>query len=263
MRGAGAVAAAAKLIAGTSGPRLGVVLSAQHSNEDNFALLTLARDGAGSIYAAASSAGIAQLVRIRQTDFRRTGVLALASVRFVIGQITEGVSPTFVLDDVRIIRDSDQDGLTDDIDPFTTNADANGNQIPDGWDNRYALTNFTAFADADGVAVSQIARLELLAPEERLNPEQLMADLKILGKDAAYLPDAAAIVAHLAAKVQGGDIVCVFSNGGFTLQGNPLALQGGLVNVSGNNTHNIATTLTAPPAATRRAASAAEMSSAR
>ena len=27
--------------------------------------------------------------------------------------------------------------------------------------------------------------------------------------------DADAIVAHLATKVQGGDIVCVFSNGGF------------------------------------------------
>ena len=72
-----------------------------------------------------------------------------------------------------------------------------------------------SFADADGVVVSQIARLELLAPEERLNPEQLMADLQTLGKDAAYLPDADAIVAHLATKVQGGDIVCVFSNGGF------------------------------------------------
>lgn len=78
------------------------------------------------------------------------GALSLASVRFVIGQITEGVAPTFVLDDVRIIRDSDRDGLTDDIDPFTASADANGNQIPDGWDSRYVLTNFTAFADADG-----------------------------------------------------------------------------------------------------------------
>jgi UDP-N-acetylmuramate: L-alanyl-gamma-D-glutamyl-meso-diaminopimelate ligase len=72
-----------------------------------------------------------------------------------------------------------------------------------------------SFADADGVVVSQIARLELLTPAERLNPEQLMADLKTSGKDAAYLPDADAIVAHLATKVQGGDIVCVFSNGGF------------------------------------------------
>ena len=72
-----------------------------------------------------------------------------------------------------------------------------------------------AFADADGVVVSQIARLELLQPEERLSPENLMADLKTAGKDAAYLADTDAIVAHLATKVQGGDIVCVFSNGGF------------------------------------------------
>src|SRR6266516_1924458 len=35
-----------------------------------------------------------------------------------------------------------------------------------------------AFADADSVVVSQVARLELLSPEERLNPEKLMADLK-------------------------------------------------------------------------------------
>lgn len=72
-----------------------------------------------------------------------------------------------------------------------------------------------AFADADGVIVSQIARLELLAPDERLNPEQLMADLQTAGKVAAYLPDVDAIVAHLTAQAQGGDIVCVFSNGGF------------------------------------------------
>jgi UDP-N-acetylmuramate: L-alanyl-gamma-D-glutamyl-meso-diaminopimelate ligase len=72
-----------------------------------------------------------------------------------------------------------------------------------------------SFADAHGVVVAQVARLELLKPEERLSPENLMADLKTAGKDAAYLPDADAIVAHLATKVQGGDIVCVFSNGGF------------------------------------------------
>ena len=72
-----------------------------------------------------------------------------------------------------------------------------------------------AFADADGVVVSQIARLELLKPEERLNPEQLMTDLKAVEKDAAYLPDVDAIVAHVATRAQGGDVVVVFSNGGF------------------------------------------------
>ena len=73
----------------------------------------------------------------------------------------------------------------------------------------------SAFAEADSVVVSQIARLELLAPEERLDPARLMEDLKGNGKDAVYLPDADAIVAHVAKSAQGGEIVCVFSNGGF------------------------------------------------
>jgi UDP-N-acetylmuramate: L-alanyl-gamma-D-glutamyl-meso-diaminopimelate ligase len=73
----------------------------------------------------------------------------------------------------------------------------------------------SAFADADSVVVSQIARLELLAPEERLDPALLMKDLKTAGKDSAYLPDVEAIVAHIAKSAQGGEVVCVFSNGGF------------------------------------------------
>jgi UDP-N-acetylmuramate: L-alanyl-gamma-D-glutamyl-meso-diaminopimelate ligase len=72
-----------------------------------------------------------------------------------------------------------------------------------------------AFADADGVIVAQVARLELLQPEERLNPEKLMMDLKGAGKNAAYLADADAIVAHAGMQVQPGDVVVVFSNGGF------------------------------------------------
>ena len=72
-----------------------------------------------------------------------------------------------------------------------------------------------SFADANAVVVSEVARLEQIAAEERLNPEKLMQDLKTSGKDAAYLPDADSIVAHVAKNVQGGDIVCVFSNGGF------------------------------------------------
>ncbi len=73
----------------------------------------------------------------------------------------------------------------------------------------------SAFADADAVVVSEVARLEQLVPAERLNPEKLMQDLKSSGKDAAYLPDVDSIVAHILKNVQGGDIVCVFSNGGF------------------------------------------------
>jgi UDP-N-acetylmuramate: L-alanyl-gamma-D-glutamyl-meso-diaminopimelate ligase len=72
-----------------------------------------------------------------------------------------------------------------------------------------------AFADADAVVVSAVARLEQIAAAERLNPEKLMEDLKSAGKDAAYLPDVDSIVAHMAKNAQGGDIICVFSNGGF------------------------------------------------
>jgi UDP-N-acetylmuramate: L-alanyl-gamma-D-glutamyl-meso-diaminopimelate ligase len=72
-----------------------------------------------------------------------------------------------------------------------------------------------SFADADGVVVAQVARLEQLNPDERLNPEQLMSDLKANGKTSAYLPDADAIVAHISKAAQPGEVVCVFSNGGF------------------------------------------------
>jgi UDP-N-acetylmuramate: L-alanyl-gamma-D-glutamyl-meso-diaminopimelate ligase len=72
-----------------------------------------------------------------------------------------------------------------------------------------------SFADADVVILSQVARLEQLAPGERLNPAQVMTDLKSYGKEAAYLPDADAIVAHVVKGARGGDVVVVFSNGGF------------------------------------------------
>ncbi len=85
-----------------------------------------------------------------------------------------------------------------------------------------------SFVDADGVIVAQVARLELLAPEERLDPEKLMRDIGAGGKPTAYLPDADAIVKHLGQLVQGGDVVVVFSNGGFGgIHGKLLARFGG------------------------------------
>ena len=72
-----------------------------------------------------------------------------------------------------------------------------------------------SFNDADAVVVAQVARLEQLAPEERLDAEKLMRDIGAGGKPAAYLPDADAIVKHLGQHARGGDIVVVFTNGGF------------------------------------------------
>jgi UDP-N-acetylmuramate: L-alanyl-gamma-D-glutamyl-meso-diaminopimelate ligase len=72
-----------------------------------------------------------------------------------------------------------------------------------------------AFADADAVVISEVARLELLAPQERLDTRQLMQDLSALDKQSAYLPDADSIVDHVVKRAKGGDVICVFSNGGF------------------------------------------------
>src|SRR5205823_13051222 len=55
-----------------------------------------------------------------------------------------------------------------------------------------------SFCDADAVVISQVARLELLSPQERLDPERLMQDLRARGKPADYLPDAETILAHVA-----------------------------------------------------------------
>jgi len=72
-----------------------------------------------------------------------------------------------------------------------------------------------AFADADAVVVAEVARLEQLAADQRLDPEKLIRDLSASGRNAAYLPDVDSIVAHVSKGAQGGDVVCVFSNGGF------------------------------------------------
>ena len=72
-----------------------------------------------------------------------------------------------------------------------------------------------ALALADCVVVAQVARLDQIKAEERLDPEKLMIDLRATGKPAAYLSDVDAIVTHVAKDRRGGDVICVFSNGGF------------------------------------------------
>ncbi len=72
-----------------------------------------------------------------------------------------------------------------------------------------------ALAEADGVVVAEVARLDQLDPNERLDPARLMRDLAGKGRPAAYLPTVDAIVNHLARSAQPGEVVCVFSNGGF------------------------------------------------
>lgn len=72
-----------------------------------------------------------------------------------------------------------------------------------------------AFVDADGVFISRVARLDQLPEADRLNPEKVVADIAAQGKPAFYEPTADDIVAKLAPLAQEGDVVVVFSNGGF------------------------------------------------
>ncbi len=71
------------------------------------------------------------------------------------------------------------------------------------------------FDDANVVFISQIARLNLLKPEERLDPEKVMDDLRARGKEAYYLPDAASIAKKVAEIAKPGDVAIVMSNGNF------------------------------------------------
>jgi UDP-N-acetylmuramate: L-alanyl-gamma-D-glutamyl-meso-diaminopimelate ligase len=72
-----------------------------------------------------------------------------------------------------------------------------------------------ALALADGVFVAQVAALDQIPAAERLHPEQVVADIAKAGIPAYYEPDADAIVGKLKPLLKSGDVVIVFSNGGF------------------------------------------------
>ncbi len=72
-----------------------------------------------------------------------------------------------------------------------------------------------AFAAADGVFLAQVARLEQIPTAERLDPEKVVADIAASGKTAFYSPDTASLIGALRAEARDGDLVIVFSNGGF------------------------------------------------
>ncbi len=72
-----------------------------------------------------------------------------------------------------------------------------------------------ALAAADGIVFSQIDRLQQLAPAQRLNPEQLVKDIRRRGKPCEYLENADSICRYLAGETRSQDIVCIFSNGAF------------------------------------------------
>jgi len=72
-----------------------------------------------------------------------------------------------------------------------------------------------ALGKADGVFISSIARAEQLDPADRLNVDQIVADILKKGSQAWHEKDAASIVEKLVPLLKKDDVVAVFSNGGF------------------------------------------------
>jgi UDP-N-acetylmuramate: L-alanyl-gamma-D-glutamyl-meso-diaminopimelate ligase len=72
-----------------------------------------------------------------------------------------------------------------------------------------------AFQFADGVFISQVARLEQIPEDERLKPERVVAAIAKTGRPAFYERNADAIIDRITPMLQPKDVVVVFSNGGF------------------------------------------------
>jgi UDP-N-acetylmuramate: L-alanyl-gamma-D-glutamyl-meso-diaminopimelate ligase len=68
---------------------------------------------------------------------------------------------------------------------------------------------------ADGVFISQVARLEQIPENDRLKPERVVATIAKAGRPAFYEQNADAIVERIVPLLQPKDVVVVFSNGGF------------------------------------------------
>jgi UDP-N-acetylmuramate: L-alanyl-gamma-D-glutamyl-meso-diaminopimelate ligase len=72
-----------------------------------------------------------------------------------------------------------------------------------------------ALKHADGVFISQVARLDQIPEAERLHPEQVVKEISSDGRPAFYEKNADAIVDRIVPLLKKEDVVVVFSNGGF------------------------------------------------
>ena len=68
---------------------------------------------------------------------------------------------------------------------------------------------------ADGVFIAQVAKLEQIPEEERLDAERVVAAIAKAGRPAFYEQNADAIVDRIVPMLRPNDVVAVFSNGGF------------------------------------------------
>jgi UDP-N-acetylmuramate: L-alanyl-gamma-D-glutamyl-meso-diaminopimelate ligase len=72
-----------------------------------------------------------------------------------------------------------------------------------------------ALAIADQVVIAAVFKPEAVPEAERLDPEQVVADLNRNGKHAELLANADEIIAAIVLEARSGDVIAILSNGGF------------------------------------------------
>jgi UDP-N-acetylmuramate: L-alanyl-gamma-D-glutamyl-meso-diaminopimelate ligase len=72
-----------------------------------------------------------------------------------------------------------------------------------------------ALSIADGVILAEVARIEQVPPEDRLDPWKVVKSIQQTGKPAFYEAGINQIVERMKPLARPGDVIVVFSNGGF------------------------------------------------
>lgn len=72
-----------------------------------------------------------------------------------------------------------------------------------------------ALKEADGSVIAAVANPEKVATDQRLDPDAVAESVRAAGRACFHEPDTAAIVARLKAECRAGDVILIFSNGGF------------------------------------------------
>ncbi len=72
-----------------------------------------------------------------------------------------------------------------------------------------------ALAGADSVILAGVFGAEKFSPDDRLDPEEVVASIKADGRKALYIEEVDRIVEHLSSTSRPGDLILIMSNGGF------------------------------------------------
>ena len=68
---------------------------------------------------------------------------------------------------------------------------------------------------ADGCVIAAVNAIEKVPVELRLDPELVAREVTASGRECYYEPSTEAIIERLKGRTKSGDVIIVFSNGGF------------------------------------------------